>query len=147
MATEPPLPRQEGRPWRGRGGGCCGGGGCCSGDDIDTCVCPHAQDPEKSLTGYKFVHDRRPDTWSSTPSVSATPEPSMTKNSSSSIAPQLRKLALNSGITRRSTKNGLKGRKKPTSPHCWKLSTRLCCTTRMSTDSGDELSLWHLHAA
>ena len=45
---------------------------------------------------------------SSTPGVSATPEPSMTENSSSSKAPQLRRLALNSGTTQRSAKNAEK---------------------------------------
>ena len=49
---------------------------------------------------------------SSTPGVSATPEPSMTKNSSSSRAPQLR-LALNLRDNRRSAKNGAKCAENP----------------------------------
>ena len=50
-----------------------------------------------------------------TPGVSATPEPSMTKNSSSSRASQLR-LALNSGTTRRSAKNAQNAIKSPSTP-------------------------------
>ena len=30
---------------------------------------------------------------------------------------------------------------------CWKHRTRLCCTTGMSTKTGDELNLRHLHCA
>ena len=58
----------------------------------------------------------------------------------------LRKLALNSGTTRRSAKNAEKRKKlhRRHTQHCWKLCTRLCCTTGMSTNSGDELSLRHL---
>ena len=50
-----------------------------------------------------------------TPGVSATPEPSMTKNSSSSRAPQLR-LALNSATTRRSAKNAQNAQKSRSTP-------------------------------
>ena len=95
---------------------CCGCCGCC-GRDVGACVCPHTDDPEgraRPATNSCTTGGLTPG--SSTPGVSATPEPSMTKNSSSSRAPQLRKLALNSGITRRSAKIADKPLKNPSPP-------------------------------
>ena len=78
---------------------------------------------------------------SQTPGVPATPEPSMTKNSSSSRA----HLALNSGTTRRSAKNGRKKRPKQTLIAA--IPVPVSCELECPTNSGDELNLWHLHAA
>ena len=64
----------------------------------------------------------------------------MTKNSSSSRA---RKLALNSGTTRRSAKNGHKGQKNPLIAVTHAESVSVSVATGMSADSGDELNLRH----
>ena len=74
-------------------------------------------------------------------------EPSTTKNSSSSRAPktgaQLRDNPEERENCGKTVKKKLHRRH---TQHCWKLCTRLCCTTGMSTDSDGELNLRHFHS-
>ena len=79
---------------------------------------------------------------SQTPGVPATPEPSMTKNSSPSRAP---KTGAQLQTTWRSAKNGKKRPKKPSSPPNPGKAYPSQLRTGRSTDSGDKLNLRHLH--